>query len=117
MLAIVGGMTLQDLLKRHGITRIKDFAERAELSGSTEFRCVAVGDRSFASIWRTALLDRDQALCSAHARLDIPPALRASAMMVSDFGMVALWRYPWSIQPWMVSTLLMAAADCLIAQP
>jgi transcriptional regulator with XRE-family HTH domain len=32
MLAIVGGMTLQELLKQHGITRIKEFAERAELS-------------------------------------------------------------------------------------
>jgi transcriptional regulator with XRE-family HTH domain len=32
MLAIVRGMTLQTLLKRHGITTIKDFGQRAELS-------------------------------------------------------------------------------------
>jgi transcriptional regulator with XRE-family HTH domain len=31
-LAIVGGMTLQDLLKQHGITRIKELAERTGLS-------------------------------------------------------------------------------------
>jgi transcriptional regulator with XRE-family HTH domain len=32
MLTIVSGMTLQELLKLHGITRIKDLAERVGLS-------------------------------------------------------------------------------------
>jgi transcriptional regulator with XRE-family HTH domain len=61
MLAIVGGMTLQDLLKRHGITRIKDFAERAELSSQHAW-----------NLWHAQVGVGTDMLKRLHERLKIP---------------------------------------------
>jgi transcriptional regulator with XRE-family HTH domain len=61
MLAIVSGMTLQDLLKRHGFTRIKDFAERAELSSQHAW-----------NLWHAKVGVGTDMLKRLHERLEIP---------------------------------------------
>jgi transcriptional regulator with XRE-family HTH domain len=61
MLAIVSGMTLQDLLKRHGFTRIKDFAERAELSNQHAW-----------NLWHAKVGVGTDMLKRLHERLEIP---------------------------------------------
>jgi transcriptional regulator with XRE-family HTH domain len=61
MLAIVSGMTLQDLLKRHGITRIKELAERAELSNQHAW-----------NLWHAKVGVGTDMLKRLHERLKIP---------------------------------------------
>jgi transcriptional regulator with XRE-family HTH domain len=61
MLAIVGSMTVQDLLKRHGITRIKDFAEKAGLSTQHAW-----------NLWHAQVGVGTDMLKRLHERLGIP---------------------------------------------
>jgi transcriptional regulator with XRE-family HTH domain len=61
MLAIVGSMTLQDLLKRHGITRIKELSERAGLSNQHAW-----------NLWHAQVGVGTDMLKRLHERLKIP---------------------------------------------
>ena len=61
MRAIVSGMTLQELLKRHGITRIKELAERAELSSQHAW-----------NLWHAKVGVGTDMLKRLHERLGIP---------------------------------------------
>lgn len=61
MLAIVRGMTLQEILKRHGITTIKDFAQRAELSRQHAW-----------NLWHAQVGLGTEMLKRLHERLGIP---------------------------------------------
>jgi transcriptional regulator with XRE-family HTH domain len=61
MLAIVRSMTLQTILKRHGITTIKDFAQRAELSRQHAW-----------NLWHAQVGLGTEMLKRLHERLGIP---------------------------------------------
>jgi transcriptional regulator with XRE-family HTH domain len=61
MLAIVSGMKLQDLLKRHGIMRIKELAERTELSSQHAW-----------NLWHAKVGIGTDMLKRLHERLGIP---------------------------------------------
>jgi transcriptional regulator with XRE-family HTH domain len=61
MRAIIGGMTLQDVLKRHGITRIKELAERAGLSNQHAW-----------NLWHAQVGVGTEMLKRLHERLGIP---------------------------------------------
>jgi transcriptional regulator with XRE-family HTH domain len=61
MLAIVRGMTLQELLKRHGMTTIKDLAQRAELSRQHAW-----------NLWHAKVGLGTEMLKRLHERLGIP---------------------------------------------
>lgn len=61
MLAIVRSMTLQELLKRHGMTTIKDFAQRAELSRQHAW-----------NLWHAQVGLGTEMLKRLHDRLGIP---------------------------------------------
>jgi transcriptional regulator with XRE-family HTH domain len=60
-LAIVGGMTLQELLKQHGITRIKELAERTGLSSQHAW-----------NLWHAQVGIGTDMLKRLHQRLQIP---------------------------------------------
>ena len=61
MVAIVRGMTLQELLKRHGITTIKDLAKRATLSRQHAW-----------NLWHAQVGLGTEMLKRLHDRLGIP---------------------------------------------
>jgi transcriptional regulator with XRE-family HTH domain len=61
MLAIVRSMTLQELLKRHGMTTIKAFAQRAELSRQHAW-----------NLWHAQVGLGTEMLKRLHERLGIP---------------------------------------------
>jgi transcriptional regulator with XRE-family HTH domain len=61
MLAIVRGMTLQELLKRHGIVTIKDFAHRTKLTRQHAW-----------NLWHAQVGLGTEMLKRLHERLGIP---------------------------------------------